>query len=84
MLRFTDGTQVRVNGLIEILADLYSQGRQANQKAAEEIINRLEANKNYIPSSDLTRKEFAYVLLKEYREYIEAKDDDPKKATGPR
>ena len=30
----------------------------------------MEANKNYIPSSDRTRKEYAYVLLKEYRRYI--------------
>jgi hypothetical protein len=69
MLRFPDGTQARVNGLVEILADLYSQGKEANQGTAEEIINRLEAGKNYIPSSDRTRKEFANVLLKEYREY---------------
>ena len=71
MLRFPDGTQVRVIGLDEILADLYSEGRQANKETAEEIIKRLEAQKNYIPSSDLTRREFAYVLLKEYKEYTE-------------
>jgi hypothetical protein len=70
MLRFPDGTQARVNGLVEILADLYSQGREANQETAEEIVNRLEAEKNYIPSSDRIRKEFAHVLLKEYREYL--------------
>jgi len=85
MLRFPDGTQVRVNGLLEILADLYSQGRQANREATEEIINRLEANKNYIPSSDRTRKEFAYVLLKEYREYVKGRDDSsPKQAPVPK
>ena len=70
MLKFPDETQIRVNGLNEILADLYSEGRQANQETAEEIIKRLEAQKNFIPSSDRTRKEFAYVLLKEYREYV--------------
>jgi hypothetical protein len=70
MLRFPDDTQVRVNGLNEILADLYSEGRQANQETAEEIINRLEAQKNFIPSSDRTRQEYAYVLLKEYRRYV--------------
>jgi hypothetical protein len=70
MLRFSDGTQIRVNGLNEILADLHSQGRQANQETAEEIINRLEAQKNFIPSSDRTRKEYASVLLKEYRQYV--------------
>ena len=70
MLRFPDQTQVRVNGLDEILADLYSEGRQANQETAEEIINRLESKKNYIPSSDRTRKEFSYILLKEFKKYI--------------
>jgi hypothetical protein len=70
MLKFSDDTQIRVNGLNEILADLYSEGRHANQETAEEIINRLEAQKNFIPSSERTRKEYAYVLLKEYRQYV--------------
>jgi predicted transcriptional regulator len=75
MLKFPDGTKIRVNGLNEILADLYSQGRQANQKTAEEIINRLEAQKNFIPSSERTRKEYAYVLLKEYTKYTAGRKD---------
>ena len=54
----------------EILADLYSEGRQANEETAEEIIIRLEAKKNYIPSSARARREYAYVLLKEYRTYV--------------
>ena len=70
MLKFPDDTRIRVNGLNEILAALYSEGRQANQEAAQEIINRLEAQKNFIPSSDRIRKEYAYVLLKEYRKYV--------------
>jgi hypothetical protein len=85
MLRFPDNTQVRVNGLNEILADLYSQGRQANQETAEEIVNRLEANNNYIPSSDRIRNEFAYVLLKEYREYVEGRTGHgPEQAAIPK
>ena len=76
MLKFPDDTQVRVNGLNEILADLYSEGRQANGKTIEEIIKRLEAKKNYIPSSDRTRKEFSYVLLKEYRKYVKSRTDN--------
>jgi predicted transcriptional regulator len=75
MLRFPDDTRVRVIGLNEILADLYSEGRQANKETVEEIINRLEAKKNYIPSSDRTRKEFSYVLLKEYRKYVAGRKD---------
>ena len=69
MLKFIDGTQIAVNGLAEILAELYSEGRQANKETAEEIIKRLEAQKNYIPSSDLPRREYRHILLKEYREY---------------
>ncbi len=76
MLRFPDDTRVRVNGLNEILADLYSEGRQASQETVEEIINRLEAKKNYIPSSDRVRKEYAYVLLKEYRKYVKSRADN--------
>ena len=57
-------------GLIEIMADLYLEGRPANEATAEEILDRLEAKKNYIPSSDRIRREYAYVLLKEYRNYI--------------
>jgi predicted transcriptional regulator len=76
MLKFPDDTQIRVNGLNEILADLYSEGRQANQETVEEIINRLEAKKNYIPSSDRVRKEYAYVLLKEYRKYVKGRADN--------
>jgi hypothetical protein len=70
MLKFPDDAQVRVNGLDEILADLYSEGRQVNQETAQEIINRLETNKNYIPPSDRTRKEYSYILLKEYQKYV--------------
>lgn len=73
MLKFPDDTKIRVNGLNEILADLYSEGRQANQETAEEIIHRLEAQKNFVPSSDRTRKEYAYVLLKEYRMYVKGR-----------
>jgi predicted transcriptional regulator len=76
MLRFPDQTQVRVNCLNEILAELYSEGRQVNKETAEEIINRLEAKKNYIPSSDRARKEYAYVLLKEYRKYVKGRADN--------
>jgi hypothetical protein len=70
MLSFPDGTKVRINGLNETMFDLYSEGRPANKETAEEIINRLEIAKYYIPSSDRTHMEFAYILLKEYQEYI--------------
>jgi hypothetical protein len=52
------------------MAELYAEGRKATDDAVEEIINRLEAKGNYIPSSDRARREYAYVLLKEYRKYL--------------
>jgi hypothetical protein len=52
------------------MAELYSEERKASDETAEEIINRLEARKNYIPLSERVRKEYAYILLKEYRTYV--------------
>ena len=68
MLRFPDGTKIRVTGLHEILADLYSQGRQPNKETAEEILDRLEKSNNYIPAS--ARREYKSVHFKEYRDYV--------------
>lgn len=70
MLRFPDGTQVRVTGLSEVLADIYAEGRKANRETVEEIIARLEARKNFIPPSDRIRKEYAHVLRAEYLQYV--------------
>ena len=67
-MRFPDGIQIRVIGLNEILAELYSEGRQANEETAEEILDRLEKNNTYIPPS--ARREYKSVLLKEYRDYV--------------
>lgn len=52
------------------MAELHTEGRKATEETSEEIIKRLEARKNYIPSSERVRKEYAYVLLSEYRKYI--------------
>jgi hypothetical protein len=71
-----DDTKVRVKGLDEVLADLHSKGRPADDGTAEEIINRLEAKNNYIPSSDRARREYAYVLLKEYGKYVKERTND--------
>jgi hypothetical protein len=76
MLNFVDDTQVRVKGLDEILAALYDEGRRVNEETVEEIIKRLEDQKNYIPSSDRVRKEYAYVLLKEYTKYVFGRENN--------
>jgi predicted transcriptional regulator len=70
MLKFFDDTQVGVIGLDDIMAELYAEGRKATDETAKEIIERLEAKKNYIPWSERVRKEYAYVLLMEYRAYV--------------
>jgi len=57
-------------GLDEILAEHYSEKRKADSETAEEILQRLE-EKNYVPSSERVRREYKYVLLREYRAYIE-------------
>ena len=69
-MKFPDDTQIGVIGLDETMAELYTEGRKATDETAEEIINRLEARKNYVPSSERVRKEYAYVLLKEYGKYV--------------
>ncbi len=68
MLRFPDKTQVRINYMDEVLAELYSEGKEPNKKTAEEILDRLEKHDNYIPAS--ARREYKSVLLKEYRDYV--------------
>ncbi len=70
MLKFLDDTQFSLFGLDEIMAELYDDGRKANDETAEEIITRLEAMNNYIPSSENARREYRYVLLREYRTYV--------------
>jgi Ca2+-binding EF-hand superfamily protein len=75
MLKFFDDTQVGVIGLDDIMAEIYSEGRKATDETAEEIIKRLEAKRNYIPSSERARREYAYVLLKEYRKYLKDRSD---------
>ena len=69
-LRFIDGTQVAVNNLHEIMAELHSVGKKANRETVEEIIAGLEAMGNHISDSELVRRDYRNVLLKEYEEYV--------------
>ena len=70
ILTFPDDTQVGLNGLDDIMAELYNEDMKATDKTAEEIIKRLEGKKNYIPESERVRREYAYALLREYRSYV--------------
>ncbi len=52
------------------MAELYAEDLEATDKTAEEIIKRLEEKKNYIPESERVRRDYAYALLREYRNYL--------------
>ncbi len=78
-MKFVDDTQIGLFGLDETLAELYAEGSPANDETAEEIIRRLEIHKNYIPSSGRARKEYAYVLLREYKKYVKGQTDKDEK-----
>lgn len=70
MLKFLDDSQFSVFGLDEIFSELSAEGRTANEETANEIIQRLEDMKNYIPDSEKARREYRYVLLREYQIYV--------------
>lgn len=78
MLKFLDDSQFSVFGLDEIFNELSAEGRPANEETANEIVKRLEDMKNYIPDSEKARREYRYVLLREYRKYVkdQAHKDD--------
>ncbi len=57
------------------MAEFYAQDMKADYKTAEEIIERLEEKKNYIPDSERVRREYASALLREYRKYIKDRSD---------
>lgn len=62
-------------GLDEIMADLYAQGKQPDAKTAEEILDRLEKDNNYIPAS--ARREYRSLILREYRDYVDSQKEKP-------
>jgi hypothetical protein len=63
-----------VVGLHEIMAELHAAGRQPNGEAAQEIMSLLQAAKNHLPASEVERREYAQVLLQEYKEYVAERD----------
>jgi hypothetical protein len=75
MLKFLDDTQFSVFGLDEIFTALHGEGRKANEETAEEIIRRLEDMNNYIPESESARREYRYVLLREYKTYLKEQSE---------
>jgi hypothetical protein len=58
------------------MAELHSVGKKANKDTVEEIIAGLEVMGNYISTSEVVRREYRSVLLKEYEEFIESHKDE--------
>ncbi|MGD9579415.1 MAG: hypothetical protein AB7Y74_14355 [Syntrophorhabdus sp.] len=65
------------------MAELYSVGKQANKETADEIIAGLEAMGTYIPTSEVVRREYRNVLLKEYEEFIEVHERGKNEKAAP-
>ncbi len=75
MLKFPDDTQASLFGLDETFAQVYAEAMKPNDATAEEIMERLEAMNNYIPLGEKARREYRYLLLGEYRNYVKDRDD---------
>ena len=60
-----------VYGLMELMKEFKEQGREPSNEVAEEILKRLEV-RNYIPSSEKVRREYSYVLLREYKRFFKS------------
>ena len=56
------------------MAELYSVGKEANRETVDEIIAGVEAMGNYVSPSEVVRRDYRNLLLKEYKEFIEAHD----------
>ena len=65
------------------MAELYSVGKKANRETADEIIAGLEAMGNYISTSEVIRREYRNVILKEYEEFIETHEREKDDKTSP-
>lgn len=57
------------------MVECYNENKKPTYETAKEIIHRLEEKKNFIPSSELVRREYAYVLLRKYRNYLKDRSD---------
>ena len=57
------------------MSELHSVGKEPNRETVDEIIAGLEAMGNYVSNSEIVRREYRDVLLKEYEEFVETYKD---------
>jgi len=82
-IRFIDGTQIALSNLHEIMAELYAVGKRPTRATIDEIIAGLEAMGNYIPDSEVVRRDYRDVLMKEYTEFVEIREREKSKDNEP-
>ncbi len=82
-IRFIDGTQIALSNLHEIMAELYAVGKRPTRATIDEIIAGLEAMGNYIPDSEVVRRDYRDVLMKEYTEFVEIREREKAKENEP-
>lgn len=82
-IRFIDGTQIALSNLHEIMAELYAVGKRPTRATIDEIIAGLEAMGNYIPDSEVVRRDYRDVLMKEYTEFVEIRQREKAKENEP-
>ncbi|HOJ71532.1 MAG TPA: hypothetical protein PK864_01960 [Syntrophorhabdaceae bacterium] len=61
------------------MAELYSVGKMPTRETIDEIIAGLEAMGNYISDSEVVRREYRSVLMKEYKEFVETREKEKAK-----
>lgn len=66
------------------MAELYSVGKRPGRETIDDIIAGLEAMGNYISSSEVTRREYRNVLMKEYEEFVEVHDREKVNGIPPK
>lgn len=62
------------------MAELYKVGKKPTMETIDEIIAGLEAMGNYIPDSEIIRREYRNVLMKEYMEYVEFREKEKERS----
>jgi hypothetical protein len=80
MLTFPDCTQAGVLGLDEIFAAAYREGKQAAEKTAEEIVERLSVN-NYIAPA--VRQQYCDLMIEAYGKYVASRARDSHTQSAP-
>ncbi len=71
-IMFPDGSKEGIIGLDGAMEELYAQGKPADSKIGEEIIERLKKQNYFAPAA---RQLYADLFLSEYKKFVETKEN---------